>query len=288
MIKSRTIKLIPLMVTMPSIFIGAAAMSYNRVLASIWQQSIAYLFIVGIISYFAVCSKFNIREDKFYYKSMLISLIFIVLTFAGTGIEGVHRWVSIAIIKINVSMVVLPIILISSWKLLELKSLCITVITTIIVAVLLVIQPDASQLTAFAIPMMIMLMNKIDKWVIRLIIVVILSALIIFSWIFLDSLPAVAYVEGILGLVKNLGIPFFVLGVISLIILPMPFILFSPKNFELLSICLGLYFIIILISTLFGNFPVPLMGYGISPIIGYFIAISWYTRVKIKEKSKYD
>ncbi|WP_032076813.1 cell division protein [Clostridium drakei] len=287
MIKSRTIKLIPLMVTMPSIFIGAAAMSYNRVPASIWQQSIVYLFIVGIISYFAICSKFNIREDKFYYKSMLISLIFIVLTFAGTGIEGVHRWVSIAIIKINVSMVVLPIILISSWKLLELKSLWITIITTIAAAVLLLIQPDASQLTAFAIPMMIMLINKIDKWIIRLIIVVILSALIIFSWIFLDSLPAVAYVEGILGLVKNLGIPFFVLGVISLIILPMPFILFSPKNFELPSICLGLYFIIILISTLFGNFPVPLMGYGISPIIGYFIAISWYTRAKINEHLKY-
>ncbi|AWI07784.1 cell division protein [Clostridium drakei] len=275
------------MVTMPSIFIGAAAMSYNRVPASIWQQSIVYLFIVGIISYFAICSKFNIREDKFYYKSMLISLIFIVLTFAGTGIEGVHRWVSIAIIKINVSMVVLPIILISSWKLLELKSLWITIITTIAAAVLLLIQPDASQLTAFAIPMMIMLINKIDKWIIRLIIVVILSALIIFSWIFLDSLPAVAYVEGILGLVKNLGIPFFVLGVISLIILPMPFILFSPKNFELPSICLGLYFIIILISTLFGNFPVPLMGYGISPIIGYFIAISWYTRAKINEHLKY-
>lgn len=32
---------------------------------------------------------------------------------------------------------------------------------------------------------------------------------------------------------------------------------------------------IILISTLFGNFPVPLMGYGISPIVGYFISITW-------------
>ncbi|AKA67834.1 hypothetical protein [Clostridium scatologenes] len=32
---------------------------------------------------------------------------------------------------------------------------------------------------------------------------------------------------------------------------------------------------------------IPLMGYGISPIIGYFIAISWYTRTKINEHLKY-
>lgn len=63
-----------------------------------------------------------------------------------------------------------------------------------------------------------------------------------------------------------------------------PFIFFPPENLKLPSICVGLYFIIILISTLFGNFPVPLMGYGISPIIGCFILISWYIRAKITEQ----
>ena len=50
---------------------------------------------------------------------------------------------------------------------------------------------------------------------------------------------------------------------------------------QLPSMCVGLYFIIILISTFWGNFPVPLMGYGISPIIDYFIAITWYAKSKI-------
>ena len=70
-------------------------------------------------------------------------------------------------------------------------------------------------------------------------------------------------------------------GVISLVLLPLSFILFPPQKFRLLSMCLGLYFTIILISTLFGNFPVPLMGYGVSPIIGYFIAITWLVKSKI-------
>lgn len=63
--------------------------------------------------------------------------------------------------------------------------------------------------------------------------------------------------------------------------------LFPPKNYKLPSICIGLYFAILLLSTLFGNFPVPLMGYGFSPIIGYFISIMWYTKLKIKSQLSY-
>jgi hypothetical protein len=280
-VKSRITNFIPLIITIPSISIGVAAMYYNKVPAFIWAQNIAYLVIIGMSSYFVVSSKFNIGGSKLYYSSMLISLIFIILTFIMPGMEGVHRWVSIGIIKFNASMIVLPIIIISSWKLLNAKSLWITIVTTIAISVLLAIQPDASQLTGFAIPMMFMLVSKTDKKSLRLFIVGILSALIIISWVFIDSLPAVAYVEGILGLLKNVGLIWLIIGVISLIMLPAPFILLSPKNLKLPSICVGLYFIIILVSTLFGNFPVPLMGYGISPVIGYYIPITWYAKSKI-------
>ncbi|GFZ33276.1 hypothetical protein CSC2_38020 [Clostridium zeae] len=160
------------------------------------------------------------------------------------------------------------------------KALWIAIITTIVIAILLAIQPDASQLTGFAIPMMIMLYSKINKKILRSLMFGILSLLIILSWVHLDSLPPVAYVERIVSLLANMGLMWLILGVISLIILPVPFILFPPKNFKIPSICVGLYFIIILISTLFGNFPVPLMGYGISPIIGYFIPITWYAKSK--------
>jgi hypothetical protein len=284
MMKPRIINFIPLIITIPSISIGVVAMYYNNVSTFIWAQNIAYLLIVGMISYFVVLSKFDIIGSKFYYSSMLISLLFIVLTFISSGMEGVYRWVSIGVIKFNISMIVLPIIIISSWHLLQVKSSWVTIITTIAVSVLLVIQPDASQLTGFSISMIVMLVSKTDKKSLRLFIVGILSTLIILSWVYLDSLSAVAYVEGILGLLKNVGLTWLIIGCISLIILPVPFILFPPKNFKLPSICLGLYFIIILIATLLGNFPVPLMGYGVSPIIGYFISISWYTRARIAEQ----
>jgi len=178
-------------------------------------------------------------------------------------------------------MIVLPRIIIELWKVSQTEDLRLTVFITIAISILLAIQPDASQLTGFSIPMMIVLCNNIDKKRIRIFVVGILSILIILSWVFLDNLPAVDYVEGIVSLLGNMGLIWLVIGVISLGILPMPFILFQPKYLKLPSICVGLYFIIILVSTLFGNFPVPLMGYGISPIIGYYIAITWYAKSKI-------
>jgi hypothetical protein len=176
---------------------------------------------------------------------------------------------------------VLPIIIINLWKLLQIKHWLVSAVITIAISTLLTLQPDASLLTAFAIPMIILLWSKTNSKIIRPCIVVLLSVLIILSWVFLDRLPPVSYVEQIVSLVANMGIIWLSLGVISLVILPLPFIFFPPKKSKLLSISLGLYFTIILISTLFGNFPVPLMGYGVSPIIGYFISITWFVKSKI-------
>lgn len=42
-----------------------------------------------------------------------------------------------------------------------------------------------------------------------------------------------------------------------------------------MAFSLGCYFSLILLAILFGNFPAMVMGYGISPIIGYFIGLIW-------------
>lgn len=279
--KLRLLNFIPLIITIPSITIGAIAMYHNKISIIIWTQNIACLLIAGFISYFAVSNKIKMIRSKTNGIFILIPLLLLILTLISPGMNGVHRWVSIGIINFNVSMIVLPIIIIELWKLSQIKGLRFTVVITMAISILLAIQPDASQLTGFSIPMMIILCSNTDKKCLRSFIVGILSILIILSWVFLDNLPAVAYVERIVNLLANMGLIWLIIGVISLAILPIPFMLFPPKNLKLPSICVGLYFIIILVSTLFGNFPVPLMGYGISPVIGYYIPITWYAKSKI-------
>jgi len=277
--KAGLLNYIPLLMATPSIMIGTVAMYTNEVPPFICAQNVFYLIIAGLISYFVISKESKVKKNASTI-SILIAVIFLLLTFINSGIEGVHRWTSVGPIKFYVAVIVLPIIMINLWQLLQIKSWWVSSISTMVISILLVLQPDASMLTAFAIPMLILLWSKTNNIFISCT-VVLLFALIIFSWVFLDKLPPVSYVEGIVRLVANMGMIWIILGVISLAILPLPFIFFSPKEYKLLSFSIGIYFIIILISTLLGNFPVPLMGYGVSPIIGYFISITWLVKSKI-------
>lgn len=282
--KLRLLNLIPLIMTIPAVAIGAMAMKYNGIPMFIWIQNIVCLILMGSISYIILSNNINIDRGRFKDIFILISLVLLILTFIASGIEGVHRWISIGPIKFNVSMIVLPISIIFLWELLEYNIWCFPLTITFVISILLFIQPDASQLSGFAIPMMIMLCKKIDKNIFRAIIIGSLSILVVSSWIYLDGLSEVVYVERIVSLVANMGQMWFILGIIFLAALPVPFILFPPKRLRLPSMCIGLYFIIIILSNLFGNFPVPLMGYGMSPIIGYVIAVTWYVKSRTNKE----
>ncbi|MGH4124370.1 MAG: cell division protein [Clostridium sp.] len=280
--KLSLLNFIPLLMASPPIIIGVIAMYTNKVPIAILGQNIFYLLLSGIISCFILSRKSKVKKNKSTnLTTIIVAVILLFLTFISSGIEGVHRWVSVGPIKFYVAVIVLPIIIIELWKSLQIRDWWFSATITIVISILLALQPDASTLTAFAIPMIILLWNKINNNIFRFCIVSLLSALIITSWVFLDGLQPVSYVENIVSLVANMGIIWLSLGVISLVLLPLPFIFFSPKKYKLLSLSIGLYFIIILISALLGNFPVPLMGYGVSPIIGYFISITWLTKSKI-------
>ena len=279
--KLKLFNFIPIIMTAPAIVIGTIAMYYNRISNFVIIQNLIGLVIMGLISYYILSGNINICRNKNIKDIFrLIPLILLLLTFIGEGMMGVHRWISIGPIRLNISMIVMPIIILSLWKLLKNNSWWKVAIITIFISIVLFIQPDASQLSGFAIPMIFMLYKNGDKRIFSTIISVGLFILVILSWIHLDNLSPVSYVEEILNLVANMGQVWFLLGIVSLVILPTPFILFPPKKLKLPSICIGIYFIIIIISTFFGNFPVPLMGYGISPIIGYIISIIWYTKLK--------
>lgn len=259
------------LIPLPSIIIGTVAMYMNGVSTIIWIQNIlASLIAVLFLEFVSLKSKFI---GSIYIIPLAILLL--LLTFLDLGLKGIHRWVSIGPLRFYVASIVLPLLIIGLWKISKKSNWRTPTIITVGVSLLLALQPDASQTTAFIISMAIILFNKTSNSIYRLIVSGVFSIIIILSWLYLDNLPPVPYVEGIVNMVANMGVVWLILGITSLAILPLPFFLFPPQNTKLPSNCLGVYFIIILISTLFGNFPVPIMGYGISPIIGYFVAIAW-------------
>ncbi|SHN59321.1 hypothetical protein [Desulfitobacterium chlororespirans] len=256
-------------------------MYQNHVPALVWGQNIICFLAMSFIYWIVVTYKFDFFSGS-KHKTIIvpIAMCLLILTFLNPGMEGVHRWISIGIIKLNIAMIVLPIIIIGLGQIVQTKGFGVGSVAAIGTVFVLFFQPDASQLTGFAIPMMILISSETKSKLLRLFIISVFSVCAILSWMHLDSLPPVNHVEGIVSMAADMGTLWLILGIISLAILPIPFLLFPPENAGLISRCIGVYYSIILVSTVPGNFPVPLMGYGLSPIIGYFIAMIWYIKSK--------
>lgn len=142
------------------------------------------------------------------------------------------------------------------------------------VAMLLFLQPDAAQAAAFAAAVFTLLMaNKqraLAAWGAAL---VIAAALAGWTWTQRDPLAPVPYVEGIIGLARQSGPVWLVASIAALAVLPLPFFIGPSGSHSAFVRALGVYWCVCILAPLFGHFPVPLVGFGLSPIVGYFVAL---------------
>ncbi len=67
-----------------------------------------------------------------------------------------------------------------------------------------------------------------------------------------------------------------IIGIVALFWIPVYFLISSSKKNRTICIGVALYYWLMILSTFIGNFPVPFMGYGISPILGYYIFLIWF------------
>lgn len=266
---------LPIIFMMPPIAVGAFVMYSSKIPSSIWGQNLAMFLISGILSCTILFRKKLPKPNSYIIISVCIVLL--VLTFVDSGLSGVHRWISIGPVKMNVGSIVLPILIIELGKTINFQNWWPITFLIIGVSLILLFQPDASNTSAFAFASIFILFKSITKTIqyLALGIPLIISIL---AWVYLDSLEPVSYVEEILQMAMNVSPITFALGVLSLLLMPLPFFIFKTKKYKPIFVSIGIYFSLIILSTLFGNFPVPLLGYGISPIIGYAIAITWLFR----------
>jgi hypothetical protein len=98
------------------------------------------------------------------------------------------------------------------------------------------------------------------------------------AWLRADPLAPVPHVEGIVGLAAELGTGWGVAAVASLLLLPVPFDAARRPCDGRLGLAIGTYVAVTILAAALGHFPVPLLGQGASPIIGYLAAIGLVRR----------
>ena len=144
-----------------------------------------------------------------------------------------------------------------------------------LIQVELVIQPDASQATAFAAATIVTVLTTRSAWEARATSLFFLLTSVV-AWIRPDRLAPLPEVEGILTLAGAVSRPVAALCVSSLAGVTIAPLLARKivRDRECpAAVALSVYFLGCMLMPLFGAFPIPLTGMGMSPILGFWLGI---------------
>lgn len=236
---------------------------------------------LGIPLVLFMAPRWSDRKPMLVMQLAFISLLLLLACFLFPGPDEVHRWIMFGPVTLNVSMIVLPFILYCLHQLLHTKKFWHGFILFGAAATILGFQPDAGQATAFGLSALVLFFyNKMDGRL-RLSAVVISAVTIYLAWNRVDLLEPVEYVEDVFYLMASLGpIGLIAIVLISLLLFA-PFIFMSFKRIEtvrVLSISFIVYLSASLVITEFGHYPVPVMGAGVSSVLGWFLMLSFVFR----------
>lgn len=260
----------------PALIVGALIMRQHDVPSSRWG-----LNLIGGLLGAAICALFLARSRTAMsktaaYVSAGLAVGTLAATFAMAGSMGVHRWIPIGPLPVHAGAICLPLLIVALGGLDAFggKLRWAPLFLAISVAMLLLLQPDAAQAIAFAGAVFTLLIANDQRGWAGWAVATVIAVLAAWTWARPNPLSPVSYVEGIVGLARQSGPAWLVASLAALAVLPLPFFISPLSRNSAVARALGVYLCICILAPLFGSFPVPLVGFGLSPIVGYFLALA--------------
>jgi hypothetical protein len=204
-----------------------------------------------------------------------IAVALLLATLIGHGMQGVHRWIKIGPLSFHVASIVIPLVLVELDRLLRHERLSIVLSVLMVTAGTLTFQPDAGQATALAGAGIALLALNEERLRITVGVTLALLALAGASFLRSDPLAPVPYVEEIAIRIGQRGAASAAGVVIALALLIVPFVLQTVRTSKPAAVSVAVYLSLCIAASCWGNFPVPILGYGVSPIIGYLAGWTW-------------
>jgi hypothetical protein len=241
--------------SLAAVAIGCWVASAHGLAARAWPANLA-AWAVGLVLAVALS---RTRSERWW---PLLALAGLLLTFFSTGAPGVHRWIGLGPIHLNAAEALLPATLVAFP--LDGKRVWLA----IAVLVPLALQPDASQAVAFAAGAIVAVM--LSGGALRLWFAGFIAMLAALSFLRPDTLLPVPEVEGIIGLAWALSPVLAALAVLALAgasLAPLAGAR-APSAFALAT-----YLVLAALAPAFGAYPVPLVGMGVSAILGTWLGV---------------
>ncbi|NYE61197.1 hypothetical protein FHW58_002349 [Duganella sp. 1224] len=185
--------------------------------------------------------------------------------------SGVHRWLAVGPVLLNIAALIMPAAIVLMDRGCRMHGRPGYALAALAMAAMLAWQPDMSQLTGLiAAAVMWALAQRRWRSLVWIAPVALLALLICASRP--DPLAAVPHVEGIFQLAADVS-PLLALGggLCLLLTSLSPLAVANDVNQRPAAVALSAYFLVSGFAWLYGAFPVPLAGYGISFILGWLI-----------------
>lgn len=255
--------------SLAAVALGCLISALADVPASIWMRNLI-AWGVGLAAAVSIATLAGKRTG-----TVLLGLaaVLVAASLSGPAQQGVHRWLAVGPLSINVAFVVLPMAVValdwtreraSSWGL------------AFAILGLLVLQPDASQATALGGAMALVALRAPLSTPVRLGLAGVAAALAAFSWLRPDPLAPVPEVEEIVALAWGL-MPVLAVAAVVLIVAtslaPMLGTRLARSGSPSGAVPLSVYVLLTAGLTVFGAFPMPLLGIGMSPIVGFWLGV---------------
>ncbi|QTD54603.1 hypothetical protein [Parasphingorhabdus cellanae] len=185
----------------------------------------------------------------------------------GTAIADARRWLLVGPFFVQTSLILLPLIALSFARIQNFW----TTLAVLLAGSAMALQPDRAMAAMLFVAVAIVCWMRPGKWTFS---AVLFCAIAFAATLFLpDRLPAVPFVDHILWTAFDINIMIGLLLWIGCIALVCP-VLFVPKNERtVVHYTFAVCWFVLIAAAAMGAYPTPIVGYGASAIIGYFLSL---------------
>lgn len=252
-----------LLAPVPAVALGALVMAGAGLPVATWLANVVAM-LLGLLIAGAAWTRRGAGTDARVPPGWVIAfgLALLGATLLSPGTAGVHRWVTLGPLRLHAGALLLPPLLDFLWG----ARWAVSVVAAFTTLLVLLLQPDAAQACSFCAGWIALASARRGRGAqgVMLVSLALAGASLIRS----DPLGPVAHVEGILGMAAAQGLWLAGGCLFALALLPLALLWCLRRP---LGWALALYTTGTLAAAWLGDHPVPILGYGVSPILGYYL-----------------
>jgi hypothetical protein len=206
--------------------------------------------------------------------ALLLAPAGLAATLLAEPVDGVHRWIDAGPLHVNVAALLLPPMIVAA-ALAGIRSY-LSLGAMGLAAILLGLQPDASQSSALAAAAVVLALRSEGPILHRTVIACAFAGAMLAAWAQPDPLEPVAEVEGIFGLAWAAAPVLAGVAALALAAAAAAPLLArrgGGGEDEDAALALCAYFAVTALAPLAGAYPVPLVGLGMSFPVGWWLAV---------------